>query len=141
MSQKIKRDWKFWLNLFTLVALGALVVLSRHQIGQAFSSFARLNYLWLFMMVPLQLFNNFAYAKLYQINLKNLGENVPTSTLFLTSFELNFVNHVFPSGGLSGFSYMSMRLKQSGVPTAKTTLVQILRFALTFITFLIFLFL
>jgi uncharacterized protein (TIRG00374 family) len=140
MAGKIKKDWKFWLNIVTFVALGVLVIVSRHQIAEAFRSFAKLNYLWLFMMVPLQLLNNFAYAKLYQSNLRNLGEKVKTSTLFLTSFELNFVNHVFPSGGVSGFSYLNLRLRQSGIPTAKTTLVQILRFALTFVSFLVILF-
>jgi len=136
MSAKIKKDWKFWLNIITIVALVALVVVSRKQIGDAFHTFVDLNFIWLVMMIPLQLLNNFAYAKLYQDNLNNLGEKVKTSTLFLVSFELNFVNHVFPSGGLSGFSYLSLRLKREGVPTAKTTLVQLLRFALTFVSFL-----
>jgi hypothetical protein len=50
--------------------------------------------------------------------------------------ELNFVNHVFPSGGVSGFSYLTMRLKPSGVSTAKATLAQIARFAFSFVGFI-----
>jgi len=56
--------------------------------------------------------------------------------MYSIALELNFVNHVFPSGGVSGFSYLSLRLRQSGISTAKSTLAQILRFALTFVSFL-----
>jgi uncharacterized protein (TIRG00374 family) len=56
------------------------------------------------------------------------------------ALELNFVNHVFPSGGVAGFSYLGYRFKARGIPVAKTTLAQAVRFALTFISFLIILF-
>ncbi len=48
--------------------------------------------------------------------------------MFASILELNFVNHVFPSGGISGFSYLTMRLKPYGVSTAKSTFAQIGRF-------------
>lgn len=56
------------------------------------------------------------------------------------ALELNFVNHVFPSGGVAGFTYLGYRMKHYGIPVARTTLAQSLRFALTFISFLILLF-
>ena len=59
--------------------------------------------------------------------------------MYKIALELNFVNHVFPSGGVSGFSYLTIRLKSSGIPTSKSTLAQILRFALTFLSFIILL--
>jgi hypothetical protein len=54
---------------------------------------------------------------------------------------MNFVNHVFPSGGVSGFSYFSARLKPYGVTTAQSTLTQTMRFVLTFASFVLLLFL
>jgi len=59
--------------------------------------------------------------------------------MYKVTLELNFVNHVFPSGGVSGFSYLSLRLKPLGVPIYRSTLAQILRFALTFLSFIIIL--
>lgn len=60
--------------------------------------------------------------------------------MFKIALELNFVNNVFPSGGVAGFSYLGVRLKHLGVPVARTTLAQLMRFALTFISFLALLF-
>jgi len=59
---------------------------------------------------------------------------------FKVALELNFVNSVFPSGGVAGFSYLGIRLKHLGIPVARTTLAQVMRFALTFISFLSLLF-
>lgn len=44
------------------------------------------------------------------------------------SLELNFVNHVLPSGGVSGVSYMNWRLGKFGVSTGKATMAQAVRY-------------
>jgi uncharacterized protein (TIRG00374 family) len=56
------------------------------------------------------------------------------------SLELNFVNHVFPSGGVSGISYFGLRLKAMGVRGAQSTLVQTMKLVLLFLSFEILLF-
>jgi len=56
------------------------------------------------------------------------------------ALELNFVNTVFPSGGVSGFSYIAIRLKDENVSTAKATLVQMMRFILIFASVQVLLF-
>jgi uncharacterized protein (TIRG00374 family) len=53
--------------------------------------------------------------------------------------ELNFINHILPSGGVSGFSYFSIRLKRFGVTSGKATLVQSMKFLFLFISFQILL--
>ena len=60
--------------------------------------------------------------------------------LYKAALELNFVNHIFPSGGVAGFSYLGLRLKNHGVPVSRTTLAQAMRFVLTFLSFLLVLF-
>ncbi len=139
MAEKIKKDFKFWLNVVTIAALILLVVISWDQIISAFDELDRLNLWALGLMVPLQFANYFAIAKFYRNFFVAQGEQIRLRELYKIALELNFVNHVFPSGGVSGFSYLSLRLKQSGVSTAKSTLAQILRFALTFLSFLILL--
>lgn len=131
-----KRDFKFWLNIVTFVALGFLVYISWDQIVEAFKEFGGLNTGALLLMIPIQLGSYYAVAKFYKAFLDSQKIAISFSQLFKIGLELNFVNNVFPSGGVSGFSYLSLRLKQLGVPAAKSTLVQILRFGLTFISFL-----
>lgn len=135
MAVKIK-DFKFWLNIVTIFALVLLFVISWDQIVEAFHQVGGLKWWALALMIPIQLLSYFAVAKLYQNFFVRQGSPIKLTDMFKVSLELNFVNHVFPSGGVSGFSYLSLRLKQFGVPTAKSTLAQIMRFALTFISFL-----
>lgn len=141
MALKLKNNLKFWLNMVTIVALIVLVVLTRHQVVDAFKKLGDLNATALLLMIPLQTLSYYAVARLYKDYFKSQGEELRIKTAYSIALELNFVNHVFPSGGVSGFSYLSMRLKQSGISTAKSTLAQIMRFALTFTSFLGLLFL
>ena len=137
---KFKNDFKFWLNVITIVALLGLVIITRHQVVEAFRKLGDLNGAALVLMIPLQALNYYAVARFYKDYFKTQGEELSTRSMYAIALELNFVNHVFPSGGFSGFSYLSVRLKQNGISTAKSTLAQIVRFALTFISFLAILF-
>lgn len=139
MAVKIKKDFKFWLNIVTIIALVGLLIISWDQIVEAFREIENLKLWALFLMIPIQLLSYYALAKFYKNFFDKQGERISLSELYKVSLELNFVNHVFPSGGVSGFSYLSLRLKQQGVSTAKSTLAQILRFALTFVSFLVLL--
>jgi len=141
MKITIKKDVKFWINVFTIVALIVLVIISRSAIIDAFKKLGQLNAAALLLMIPLQALNYYSVARLYKDYFEAQGEKLKLSTMYSVALELNFVNHVFPSGGVSGFSYLSLRLKQEGISTAKSTLAQILRFALTFMSFLALLFL
>ncbi len=136
----LKRSLKFWINAITIVALTVLVVISHSAIIAAFKKLGDLNAAALLLMIPLQALNYYAVARLYQDYFKTIGEKLSLKTMYSVALELNFVNHVFPSGGVSGFSYLSLRLRQEGISTAKSTLAQILRFAMTFISFLALLF-
>ena len=140
MKQYFKRNWKLFLNLLTFLLLGGAVFLVRHDVGQAFDDLGKVNSLALLLMIPLQIENYSAYAHLYQEFLRILGNKQPLKRMYKVALELNFVNHVFPSGGVSGFSYFTARLKPFGVTTAQTTLTQTMRFMLTFANYIILLF-
>jgi hypothetical protein len=136
---KVKRNFKFWVNVVTIVALLFLLYISWDQIVDALDQVGGLKLWALLLMIPIQACSYFAVAKLYKNFFNRQGSPVKLSDMYKVALELNFVNHVFPSGGVSGFSYLSLRLKQYGVPTSKSTLAQIMRFALTFVSFLILL--
>ena len=132
-------SFKFWINILTLVALGLLMFFTKDQIIDAFNTFGSLNFIWLLMVIPLQLLNYFGVAKFYQSYLKTLGEKIKTRELYKVGLEMNFVNNVFPSGGVSGFGYLGVRLKKLGVRGSKSTLLQTSRHFLTFLTFIVYL--
>jgi uncharacterized protein (TIRG00374 family) len=133
------RKIKFWLNIVTIIALVLLVIFARKQIVDAFGTFTQLNLLWLLLVIPIQLANHTSVAKFYQSYLKTLGEKISTRELFKVSLELNFVNNVFPSGGVSGFGYLGLRLRKLGVRGSKSTLLQTSRHILTFVSFIVYL--
>lgn len=130
---------KFWINAVTITSLVLLVVFARRQVQDAFKTFADLNIIWLSLLIPLQLLNHFSVAKFYQSYLKTLGEKIKTRELYKVSLEMNFVNNVFPSGGVSGFGYLGLRMKKLGVKGSKSTLVQTSRHMLTFLSLAVFL--
>ncbi len=68
MSNKpwLRRRWKLILNLVTLAALAVLVYALRHQIGDTFSNLGRVNGWALLLIIPVELLNYHAQAKLYQ---------------------------------------------------------------------------
>jgi hypothetical protein len=77
---------------------------------------------------------------MYQSLFAIIGEHLDYKKMLRITLELNFINNIFPSGGVSGFSYFGLRMKSEGVSTGKSTLVQMMRFILTFISFQILLF-
>lgn len=135
---KIK-SFKLWLNVFTFVGLGVLIYVSRSQIVDTFEKLVDLNYFWLLSIIPLQLINYLSVAKFYKTYLKGLNEEIALKKLYAIALEINFINNVFPSGGVSGFGYLRARFKKLGIPTSKSTLAQLSRHILTFFSFIIYL--
>ena len=127
---------KLWINILTFVAIAVVLIFARHDIALAFEKMGQLNLLVLALMIPAQFLAFYCVGRVYYHFFKATDWPLPMKTLVPAAIELNFVNHVFPSGGISGFSYLTLRLKHDGVSTAKSTLAQLVRFALAFITFI-----
>jgi hypothetical protein len=127
---------KLWLNIAAFVAIGIIVLFGWHDIKAAFEQMIRLDLWVLTLLIPVQFFAFYAIAKVYMHYFKAAGKSVSLKTLLPAAVELNFVNHVFPSGGVSGFSYLTLRLKHESISTAKSTLAQLARFAFTFLSFI-----
>jgi uncharacterized protein (TIRG00374 family) len=131
---------KIVINVITIVALGLLIYYSWPQITNGLKEILGAKISIVLLIIPLQLINYFVIAKFYQSYFKNGGQTLPMKLMYKVALELNFVNHVFPSGGVAGFSYLGLRMRKQGIPVARTTLAQTMRFGLTFISFLIILF-
>lgn len=135
-----RRNWRTLLTLVTFIALGAFVYALRHKIFETLQNLEDVNVSILLAMPLFQLGHYHFVALFYRRLFRILDEYVRYRFLLKTSLELNFVNLVFPSGGISGFSYFSLRMRTKGVSAGKATLVQTMRFVLLFIAFQILLF-
>lgn len=131
----MKRRWKLLLNIATLVALAVLIFASRHQLFETIKNFSRVNIWILLLVIPIEYLNYHAQARLYQKVFAMVGHRLSMKTLMRASLELNFVNHVFPSGGVTGISYFGLRLRGEGVSIAKSTLAHAMKLILVFISF------
>lgn len=131
---------KLWLNLITFGALALIIFFAWGDIVHAFQKMATLNVWVLLLIIPAQFFSYFALGRMFYFFFKATGVQLSMKQLFAPMLELNFVNHIFPSGGASGFSYLTLRLKPYGVSTAKSTLAQIARFVFTFLAYVALLF-
>ena len=96
------------------------------------------------LLIPEQLFMYYCAGKIFfaymagkqriaeQMN-KGAKETKKISTWELAriSFELNFVNHAIPSGGVSGLGYITWRLKNYGATAGQVSFMYILRYLIT----------
>lgn len=122
-------------TLFTWVTILAMVLLAyflREQILETIQNLFKVNAYVLLALIPLHVASYYSQGKLYQGILRVLGERFKTKSMYRLVLELNFINNVFPSGGVSGFSYLPYRLKEEGITTGRATLVQLMRFILIF---------
>ncbi len=136
MTKKLRTlRWKTVLSIVTILALVALAYSVRGQLSQTVQNLERVTVWILVLMIPLQIGSAFFQSKMYQILYRILGDRFSTRSMLRLTGELTFVNTVFPSGGVSGFSYISFRLRGADISTGKATLVQMMHFVLIFIGF------
>lgn len=134
----LKRRWKLILNIVTVIALVVLVYFIRDQLAETIENLFRVNAWWLLLIIPAQFLNYHAQTKMYQKLFGIVGNKLKYWFLFRTSLELNFVNHVFPSGGVTGVSYFGVRMRATDgqhITGSKATLVQVMKLALLFLSF------
>ena len=133
--QKIRpRGVKFWLNVVTLALVADIVIAAQNDIFRAFQEIGHANWAVLLLIIPVQFASYYAGTEVFLTYLRGRGKLKNVSSLEATamSLELNFVNHVFPSGGVSGIGYMSWRLSKLGVPAGQSTMAQVMKYVVQF---------
>jgi len=131
----LKRRWKLLLNIATIIVLIGLAIGIRHQLLQTFRNLAKVDAAALLLMIPLQLWNYHAQTKSIQSIFDVLGNKFRYSYLYKLTLELNFVNAVFPSAGLSGASYFAARVRSEEVSVGKATFAYVMKLAMVFFAF------
>lgn len=130
-----QRRWKLILNIVTIVALIGLVIAIRHQLAETFANLARVQVWVLLLLIPIEALNYDAQARLYKDLFGAVGNKLRYKFTLRLSLELNFINHVFPSGGVSGISYFGVRARSQHISGARATLIQLMKLVLTIVSF------
>ena len=126
-----------WLSIATFVLIAVIIFFSRHELLHAFKLLGQVNLWILALLLPVQLVMYFAGGEMMfsYLRSKKVINQVPPTTQAQMALEMNFVNHVLPSAGVSGVSYMTWRLSKLGVPAGRATMAQVVRFAMGFASF------
>jgi len=127
------------LSFATLALVGAVLIMARHELVEAWNLMGQVNLLLLSLLIPVQLISYYANTEIFFTYLRARGQLKRTTTAQATlmALELNFVNDLFPSGGVSGVSYMVWRLGKLGVAAGQATMAQIMRYVVQMSTFMV----
>lgn len=138
---RAKMSLRGWLTLITLILLAIVIFFAWPEIVKAWNLLDQVNLWILALLIPVQFFSYYATGGMIFSYLRSKGDlkNVSHWRMTRIALELNFVNHVLPSGGAAGFSYLGWVLSRYGVKAGRATMSQIIRFALTFVSFLLLL--
>jgi len=134
-------SFRAWLSIVTFVLIGVILYFSREELVRSFELLFQVNIWILLLLIPVQILVYYAAGEMVFSYLRGKGsiDNVKKPTLARISLEMNFVNHVLPSGGVSGVSYMTWRLKKLGISSSRATIAQVVRFAVGFIAYIVLL--
>lgn len=134
-------SFRFWLTLVTLMLLAVVVFAAWPEIVKAWGLLDRVDLWVLSLIVPVQLFSYYATGAMIFSYLRKKGniKDVSRWRMSRMALELNFVNHILPSGGAAGFSYLAWILRRYDVPVSRSTMAQVIRFTLTFVSFVMLL--
>ncbi len=134
-------SFRAWLSVVTLGLIAIIIFFSRHELLRAWELLGRVNIWILFLLIPGQLLVYFTGGEMMfsYLRAKDSIGHVSKWSLTSMALEMNFVNHLLPSGGVSGVSYMSWRLGKYGVSSGRATMAQIVRYAMGFAAFIILL--
>jgi uncharacterized protein (TIRG00374 family) len=135
-GQRIKRSkWRLLLTLITFAALAILIYGVRKDIGDVIENLGKVNTLALLLIIPIEALNYDVYTRFYVRIFKILGKSVRYQDMYKLNLELNFVNHILPSGGISGISYFTVRMRNFGVSGPKSTLSQLIKLLILYVSY------
>lgn len=131
-------SFRAWLSTITLVLIAVIIYFSRHELVHAWKLLEQVNIWILLLLIPGQLLVYYAGGEMMfsYLRAKKAISHISPLGLARMSLEMNFVNHVLPSGGVSGISYMGWRLGGYGVSPSRSTMAQVVRYSMGFAAFI-----
>ncbi len=134
-------SFRNWLNVVTAAIILILLWTLRDELARAWELLGSLDIWVLLLIIPLQLVSYYAGGAAIFSYLKQRGQAMDVNAWDMTrmSLELNFVNHILPTAGVSGVSYMTWRLNRLGVSPGRAALAQVVKFVALFAAFVVLL--
>lgn len=131
-------SFRSWLTVGTIILLGMVVYFGWPEVTRAWGLLSSVNGWILSLLIPVQLLSYYAVGNIIFLYLRNKGNirDISHWSMARMALELNFVNHILPSGGAAGFSYLGWVLSRHGVSAGRAAMAQIIRFALMFLSFI-----
>lgn len=125
----MKLSMRNWVSIITVVLLVVILFFTRHELVRAWELLGQVNLWILSLFLPLIIVCYFVSGEMMFSYLRQKGviHHVSVLEQMRISLELNFVNHALPSGGVSGFSYVTWRMKRMGVSASKATMAQLVK--------------
>lgn len=129
------------LQIATLVLVVLIIYLARHDLVEAWHLLWQANLGILLLIIPIQFISYYAAGAgvFSYLRQKRSMKHISRLDQPKMALELNFVNHILPTAGASGMSYMAWRLQQHGVGAGRATLAQVVRFMTAFLAFVLLL--
>ena len=131
-------DKRWLLVLVSLAAIGVFLVFDFDSFREFGQLVTHVNFLILALVIPSQYLSFWSDAKYYQSIFKLLGKPLGTRRLVGTIIRMAFVNTVFPSGGISGASYLAQSMRDQA-SVGVTTIAQVFWYVFTYLSFMILL--
>ena len=131
-------SFRAWLSVITFVLIGVTLFFAREDLLHAWELLGKVNLWILALLIPAQILVYYAGGEMMFSYLRDKGKinDIKRSEQVKIALEGNFVNHVFPSGGVSGVSYLSWRLAKLGVPAGKAAMAQVVRHSMSYLAFI-----
>lgn len=135
-------SFRAWLSLITFILIGVVLYFSRHELQHALHLLGQVNIWILLLLIPLQILVYYSGGEMIFSYLRDKGrmQDVSRAESAQIALEGNFVNHILPSGGVSGVSYLTWRLGHLGVPHGRGTMAQVVKHAMGLVAFMALLF-
>lgn len=123
-------SFRAWLSIGTLALIAVILFFSRRELQHAWQTLGNVDLWVLALVVPVVALGHISAGEMIFSYLRKKGhiKGVSIWTQMRISMELNFVNHLLPSGGVSGVSYMNWRLSKFGIRSSKATIAQAVRY-------------
>ena len=124
-----------------MILLAIVLIAAWPEVMSAWALMGQVDLWILALLIPVQFLSYYATGGMIFSYLRSKGNLKEQSHWFTTrlALELNFVNHILPSGGAAGFSYLAWILSKFKVSVSRSTMSQIIRFVMTFISFIVLL--
>lgn len=130
--------FRSWLNVVIIILLVLVIIFGWKDLVQAWNLMGKVN-IWIFMLIiPIQMVSYYAVGQIMFSYLHSKGDllDISRKKVAMISLELNFMNHIVPVPGAAGFTYLSWILGKLGVSTSRSTMAQVIRYVMTFASFI-----